>query len=54
MKWLYDISADGGKTYTTQWLTEEDAEYEKEGYGNIVLKRQSLLIPEYMRGKYVR
>ena len=49
MRWLYDISADGGKTYTTQWLTEEEAKYEKEGYDHIVLKRKTLLIPEWLR-----
>lgn len=26
---LYNISADGGKTYTTQWLTEEEATEER-------------------------
>lgn len=47
-EWLYDISADGGKTYTTQWLHEAEAEAEKAN-GNIVLKRRNLMIPEYRR-----
>lgn len=46
--WLYDISADGGKTYTAQWLYESEAEAEKAN-GNIVLKRSNLMIPEYRR-----
>ena len=49
MRWLYDISADGGKTYTAQWLTEEEAKDEKEMYDHIVLKRKTLLIPEWLR-----
>ena len=46
--WLYDISADDGKTYTTQWLYEHEAET-KRANGNIVLKRRHLVIPEYKR-----
>lgn len=46
-KWLYDISADGGKTYTAQWLTEDEARDEKEMYGHIVLKRKHLPVPAY-------
>jgi hypothetical protein len=51
-EWLYDISADGGQTYTTQWLYEAEAKAEKEN-GYIVLKRRNLMIPEYRRGKHV-
>ena len=47
MKWLYDISTDGGRTFTAQWLTEEEANDEKEMYDHIVLKRKRLLVPAY-------
>ena len=49
-KWIYDISADGGKTYTTQWMTESEAIDEMEMYDHIVLKRKHLLIPSYWKG----
>lgn len=42
-KWLYDISADGGKTYTTQWLTACEAEEEK-AKGRAVVRRKNLFI----------
>lgn len=28
-KWPFDISADGGKTFTRQWLTIQEAEEER-------------------------
>ena len=45
-KWLFDISADGGKTWTTQWLTIREAESEIR-HGHIVKRRRNLLIPGY-------
>lgn len=48
---LYDISADGGNSWSTQWLTETEATNEKEMYGHIVLKRDHLLIPAYDKHK---
>lgn len=35
--YLYDISADGGQTWTSQWLIENEAEEEKKN-GWIVKK----------------
>ena len=37
---LFDISADGGKTYTTQWLTNNEAEEIKKEFPHyIIIKR---------------
>lgn len=43
--WLYDISADNGKTWTTQWLTPIESVEEK-NKGKIVKKRIRLLKKE--------
>jgi len=32
MKHIYRISADGGNTWTEQWLTEEEAKEEEKKY----------------------
>lgn len=33
---VYLISADGGKTFTRQWLTKQEAAREEKEYGHIV------------------
>lgn len=34
-QYKYRISADGGKTWTVQWLTEEEAQEEVSRYGHL-------------------
>jgi len=34
--YLFDISADGGKTWTAQWLTEEEADEHRREHGYIL------------------
>ena len=38
----YDVSADGGVTFTTQWLSEDEARIERES-GHFVFKRKNPL-----------
>lgn len=48
--WLYDISSDNGKTWTSQWLTPIEAAEEK-SKGKIVRKRVYLLKRMYEGGR---
>ena len=36
--YLYDISADGGKTWSTQWLTPNEAAEQQKEYPNWIIK----------------
>ena len=42
--WLFDVSADGGRTWTTQWLTIHEAQQEIK-CGNLVSRKEHLLTP---------
>ena len=49
----YIISADGGKTFTSQWLTEAEAKEERDKYKHIITERDKKIIA-VINGKFIK